>query len=106
MSISTLSTLSLTVFSGAAKIYSRGTAGLAARLNTVINKVNEVIAGMETLDTLTVAYSAGYYLANHAMMVCDGVNPPTFVKIRVQDSVTGQFYDCYPSSGTWGIHAV
>lgn len=103
MAISTLSTLGTRYFKGGSFLSKATSSGLAAVLNTVIAKVNEVINGMTDLDTLTVGNAATYYLGGHSWMVIDGVNPPLFSMIRLQDQTTGAWYNVSVDSGVLGI---
>jgi hypothetical protein len=105
MSISTLTSLASNYFRGFSHLTRNGDDGLKAIINTIIAKVNEILTATE-FDTLTVGDPTGYYLTGHAWMIIDGYNPPTFSKIRVQDQVTGIFYDCAPESGTWTCNEV
>jgi hypothetical protein len=104
MAISTLSTLAARYFKGGSWIYSSNSSyGLRAVLNTMIAKINEIIAGMVDLDTLTVGNAATYYLGGDSWMVIDGVNPPIFSRIWLQDTATGTFYVLSVTSGALGI---
>jgi hypothetical protein len=96
--------LAANYFRGGRHLYTNKETGLKAVINSVIGKVNEIISTAE-LDILTVGDPTGYYTVGHSWMIIDGYNPPTFSKIRVQDQVTGDFYDCAPESGTWTLNA-
>lgn len=104
--VSTLTTLAANYFRGSRRLTTNKSDGLKAVLNTIVAKVNEVIGARELLDTLFVGDYEGYYTGGHTWMIIDGVHPPTFSKIRVQDQVTGEFYDCAPESGTWTCNLV
>ena len=99
--VSTLTTLAANYFRGSRRLTTNKADGLRALVNVIIAKVNEVIGARETLDTLTVGDSTGYYTGGHTWIIIDGIHPPTFSKIRVQDQVSGDFYDCAPESGVW-----
>jgi hypothetical protein len=104
MAISTLTTLAANYFRGGRRLTRNDAVGLKALLNTYIAKINEIISSTE-FGSLIVGDPTGYYTSGHAWMLVDGYNPPTFSKIRVQDQVTGDFYDCAPESGTWTLNA-
>lgn len=99
MAILTLSTLASSYFKGLRNVSSAGSAGLAAVLNTIIAKVNEVIDGSETLDTLAVGTLTNYYLSGHSWMLIDGAHPPMFSKIWLQGQDDGHFYELSVTGG-------
>lgn len=108
--IVTLSSLATTVFkSGVLLTDGAKTNSLRARLNTIITKVNEVIAryNLGTLDTLVIAGGSGtlYTGGAGAGVTADGVNPLTFDQFRIQDQDDGAYVTVtYNSLG--GAHAV
>ena len=101
MAIVSLSTLSTALFKGGRGLTGTAATSLVGSLNTVITKINEVIAGMVTLDTLTVGTSGGggYYGTTDSWLVIDGTNPPTVARLRMQDEDTGGYREIYMASG-------
>lgn len=107
MAISSLSTIAATAFKGGAGLTGTNTTSLRGRLNTVIAKVNELIAGLSdgSLDTLVVGTSGGgaYYGTSDSWMSIDGTNPPTFARIRLQDEATGGYREVRINSGALAV---
>lgn len=93
--IATLSTLSLHAFRAKSWLASaHSSLGLAARLNTMIAKINDVIARWNagTLDTLDVGSGTGtYYTSSDSWLEVDGTNPPTLSRFRIQELNDGSF---------------
>lgn len=102
MSFAALSALASHKFWGGSYLADESASGLQSILNTVIAKINEVIPflnGVSALDALMVGNSTSYYLTGDTWMIIDGVNPPTFSMIRMQDQSTGAFYDVFLTGG-------
>jgi len=98
MSFATLNALADKKFWGGSYLADNSSSGLKAILNSVIGKINEVLPylnGVSALDALLVGDSTNYYLTGDTWMIIDGVNPPTFSMIRMQDQSTGDFYDVF-----------
>jgi hypothetical protein len=94
MSIATLSTLSTAYFKGSRRLFGAGSADLAGLANTIIAKVNEVVAALNagTMDVLDVGIGTGlYYGASDSWFQVDGTNPPTLSSFRIQDQADGSF---------------
>lgn len=106
MAIASLTTWATSKFKGGRYLTSAGTSGLAASVNTIIAKINEVITSLGTFDTLSVGTLSGYYTSGHSWMLIDGVNPPLFSKIRLQDQATGAWYEIRVTSGVLAAHSV
>jgi len=107
MPIATLSTLSTAKFKGGAGLSDPGSgpASLVAALNLGIAKINEIIGGMVTLDTLTVGTAGGgtYYGSSDSWMEIDGTNPPTFSRIRMLDETTGLYVTWHTVGGVMAV---
>jgi len=103
--IGTLTTIASNYFAGHAHLAYGGTGGLAAIINTITNKINMALASINagSFDTLAIGDATGYYAIGNYWFICDGVNPPTLAMLRMQDQVTGVFYDLTLQSGVWTV---
>lgn len=103
MAISTLSSLAADAFKGNRNLWGSGTTSLRGRLNTIISKVNDMIADMNAgdFDVLDVGSGTGsYYGGSDSWFSVDGTNPPTFSSFRIQDQNDGSYVTVTCTSGT------
>ena len=106
MAIANLSTLSTSYFKGGSHLTGSGTGGLAAKLNLIIAKVNEIIDGSGALDALYVGDEGddGYYGgAGHSWIEIDGTNPPTVGAMRFLDQTSGTYVTATIAGGAWHL---
>jgi len=106
MSIATLSTIALTNFKGSANVTKQDSASLVGIINTVIAKVNAVIADINlgSVDVLDVGSGTGaYYGTSDSWLTVDGTNPPTLSRLRIQDVTDGSFGTIINTSGTLSV---
>lgn len=103
MAISSLSTLSTSAYRGG-KNLSKST-GLATALNTIINKVNELITNDGVSDTLEVGTVGGgtYYGTSDSWMQIDGTNPPRVSRMQFLDTTLGTYKTVHVDNGVWTV---
>ena len=103
MAISTLSTLATALFKGGRGLTGTSSSSLVGALNTVIEKINELINGLGdgSLDTLIVGVVGGgtYYGSSDSWMSIDGTNAPTFSRIRLLDETTAAYVQVRANGG-------
>jgi len=104
MAIATIGTLSTSKYRGGAGLAAAD--GLVADLNTLQGKVDEIIGGIGTSDTLTVGdvvNDSTYYSGTGSWFYVDGTNPPTMEKFRLLDQTTGLFVTVTASGGALAV---
>lgn len=103
MAIATLSTLGIRHFAGNAHLFGEASADLVGQLNTIINKVNEVINGFATgvIGALQIGTTEGTYYggAHDSFFEVDGVNPPRSYKQQMIDQDLGTWRTLHVASG-------
>lgn len=107
MAIATLSTYGLDHFKGGRRVSGRSSTGLVGILNTLVAKINAVIADMNTgtLDVLDVGSGTGaYYGTSDSWFFVDGTNPPTLSALRFVDTVTGGYRTLSVDNGVATVH--
>ena len=106
MAIATLSTLATNLFKGSAGLSGYSSRSLVVNLNTIIAKINAVIAGIGdgSLDSLIVGTVGGgtYYGSSDSWFSVDGTNPPTLSRFRILDETTGLYVTMRMNGGTLG----
>ena len=106
MSIATLSTLSLDTFKGARGLAGRGSTSLVGHLNTIIAKINAMVAVQNLGDFDALSVGGGlddYYAGDNSWLEIDGTNPPTLSAFRMIDTDDGTYKTVTMASGALSV---